>query len=110
MCRWAISSGCDAARSTFPSAAAPRPCAPSRSLDLCAVEYAFLPASPGVYAVGMLHDENNNGKMDTDMLGIPKEGYGASNDARGSFGPPSVNDARFSYAGGVVILRLNTSY
>lgn len=52
-----------------------------------------LPA--GEYAISILHDENGNFEMDTGLFGIPKEGYGASNDARGRFGPPSWEDARF---------------
>lgn len=51
----------------------------------------------GSYAIALLHDENNNGKMDTGMFGIPKEGYGASNDAKAVLGPPSFEDARFEH-------------
>jgi uncharacterized protein (DUF2141 family) len=43
---------------------------------------------PGKYAVRYFHDENLNGKMDTNFMGIPTEGYGFSNNAKGSFGPP----------------------
>ncbi|OGC13576.1 hypothetical protein A2526_02895 [candidate division WOR-1 bacterium RIFOXYD2_FULL_36_8] len=49
----------------------------------------------GTYAIGILHDENLNNKMDTKFFGIPQEGFGASNDAKGLFGPPSFNDAKF---------------
>ncbi len=48
----------------------------------------------GEYAVSILHDENVNGKMDKSMLGIPKEGNGASNNPE-SFGPPKFKDAKF---------------
>jgi len=34
---------------------------------------------PGTYAIACYHDENDNGKLDTNFLGIPKEGTGASN-------------------------------
>lgn len=37
---------------------------------------------PGKYAVAIVHDENGNGKLDTNFLGIPKEGYGASNNPK----------------------------
>jgi uncharacterized protein (DUF2141 family) len=43
---------------------------------------------PGKYAVRYFHDENLNGEMDTNFMGIPTEGYGFSNNAKGSFGPP----------------------
>lgn len=49
-----------------------------------------LPA--GRYAIKLFHDANNNGDLDSNMLGIPVEGYGFSNDA-GRFGPPSFEDA-----------------
>lgn len=64
----------------------------------------------GDYAVAFLHDENANGRMDTNFFGLPKEGYGASNDARGRFGPPSFKDARFRYPGGPWALRLTVAY
>jgi uncharacterized protein (DUF2141 family) len=48
----------------------------------------------GVYAIVAFHDENGNGKLDTNMLGLPTEGYGFSNDARGTFGPPGFDDAK----------------
>lgn len=50
----------------------------------------------GVYAVSCFHDENNNKKMDTRIFGIPKEAYGASNDAKGFMGPPKYEDAKFN--------------
>lgn len=49
----------------------------------------------GEYAVSFVHDENNNKKMDTNFLGIPKEDYGCSNNATGFMGPPKYNDAKF---------------
>jgi uncharacterized protein (DUF2141 family) len=50
---------------------------------------------PGLYAVAVLHDENENLKMDFNFLGMPLEGYGFSNDASGFLGPPSFADAAF---------------
>ena len=41
----------------------------------------------GSYAIRVFHDENKNYKLDTNFIGIPKEGYGFSNDAHGRFGP-----------------------
>jgi len=54
----------------------------------------------GVYGISAFHDENINGKLDTNFIGLPTEDYCASRDARGSFGPPSFSDAKFSYTGG----------
>jgi len=58
----------------------------------------FSGLAPGTYAVSVLHDENNNGKLDTNWLGIPREGVGASNDARAMFGPPSFEAAKIVLA------------
>ncbi len=49
----------------------------------------------GEYAVKVFHDKNRNGELDTDFLGIPKEDYGYSNNARSWFGPPSWDKAKF---------------
>ena len=51
-----------------------------------------------VYALAVYHDENSNGKLDRNMLGIPAEDYGFSNNVRGRFGPPSFQAASFSLA------------
>lgn len=53
----------------------------------------------GEYAVKIYHDENANGKLDTRMLGIPAEGYGFSNNARGKYGPPDYEEAAFMISG-----------
>jgi uncharacterized protein (DUF2141 family) len=55
--------------------------------------------APGVYAVAVLHDENGNGKMDTNILGIPKEGHGASNNPAPKRRPPTFEEAQFTLAG-----------
>lgn len=55
----------------------------------------FSGLEPGTYAAAILHDENDDQKMNTNFLGIPKEGYGFSNDVMGSFGPPSFTKAGF---------------
>lgn len=50
----------------------------------------------GEYAIAVYHDKNENGKIDTNFLGIPKEDYGFSNNARGRFGPASWQDSKFT--------------
>lgn len=59
----------------------------------CSVVFKDVPN--GIYAVSMFHDENNNNKMDSNFLGIPKEDYGCSNNAKGFMGPPKWEDAKF---------------
>ena len=52
----------------------------------------------GSYAVAIIHDENSNKKLDQGEMGIPIEGYGFSNDARGIFGPPDFRLAMFYFS------------
>jgi uncharacterized protein (DUF2141 family) len=49
--------------------------------------------TPGTYAVSAYHDLNGNGQLDSNLMGLPTEPYGFSNNARGSFGPPSFQAA-----------------
>lgn len=49
--------------------------------------------TPGPYALALHHDENNNGKMDLSLLGLPQEGYGFSNDAPVFLGAPPFDAA-----------------
>ena len=51
---------------------------------------------PGNWAVLSCLDENDNGQLDRNILGIPKEPYAFSREARGRFGPPSFEDAAFT--------------
>lgn len=57
-------------------------------------EITLTDLSPGYYAVKVFHDANNNNDLDTNLLGIPIEDYGFSNNANGIFGPPSWNKAK----------------
>lgn len=51
----------------------------------------------GDYAVMVIDDVNNNGKLDTNWMGVPDEGCGASNGAKGGpFGGPPWSDAKFT--------------
>lgn len=50
----------------------------------------------GDYAVSVIHDENENGELDSNMVGIPKEGFAFGNNAMGAFGPPSFDKAKVS--------------
>ena len=50
---------------------------------------------PGKYAIRYFHDENMNGNLDTNKMGIPTEGYGFSNNAYGLFGPKPFKEWLF---------------
>jgi len=56
--------------------------------------------------VPLYNDENMNGKLDTNWLRMPKEGYGFSNDVRALLGAPSFSAASFQYNGGTLLSRL----
>jgi uncharacterized protein (DUF2141 family) len=72
--------------------------------------FVFLDIPPGTYALAVVHDENMNGKLDTNWLGIPKEGYGFSNDAKALLGAPSFSAALFQYDGGTLDLTISLHY
>lgn len=63
---------------------------------------------PGVYAAQGFQDENDNGKIDRTVFGLPAEGIGFSRNAPMRFGPPSFDAAAFSLgaAGGVISFSL----
>jgi len=68
---------------------------------------AFHDLKPGPYAISVLHDENSNKDMDQSTIGIPKEGFGFSNNARGSLGPPSFEKAKFDLQPGAKDTRIS---
>ena len=70
----------------------------------------FTGVAPGTYAVSVVHDENSNGKLDRNFIGMPREGVGASNDAKGHMGPPKFNAASFQYKGGRLDLKIHVNY
>lgn len=70
----------------------------------------FAAVVPGTYAVSVVHDENSNGKLDRNFIGMPREGVGASNDAKGHMGPPKFGAASFPYKGGRLDLKIHVNY
>lgn len=58
-------------------------------------EISFENIPAGHYAVVLFHDENVNGKLDRNFLGIPTEGFGFANNPKIRFGPPSFAAASF---------------
>jgi uncharacterized protein (DUF2141 family) len=59
----------------------------------------FTDVPAGTYAVTVLDDSNSDGKMDFNLIGLPKKGYGFSNDAKATFSPPAFSAASFNYSG-----------
>lgn len=77
------------------------PDAPEKALKIRKVKahqsglsFSFVDLAEGSYAVSFVHDENGNDKLDTNGLGIPKEGFGFSRDPKINFGAPSFDEAR----------------
>lgn len=48
----------------------------------------------GEYGISVVHDENDNGDIDSNAFGIPTEGFAFGNNAMGMFGPPSFEKAK----------------
>ena len=59
------------------------------------VSLTFKDLADGEYAISLFVDENGNGKLDSNAIGIPLEPFAFSNDAMGNFGPPSFEQAKF---------------
>ena len=60
------------------------------------ITVAFDNLPPGTYAVGAYHDENGNDHLDTNLLGLPIEGYALSNGVRAVLSRPRFIDAAFT--------------
>lgn len=65
-------------------------------VDSQAVSWKLNDIPYGDYGIAVFHDENKNGKMDKNFLGIPQEAYGFSNNMRVTFGPPGWDKAKFT--------------
>lgn len=74
------------------------------------VTLVFKDVPTGKYAFSAYHDENANGKMDRNLIGIPTEGYAFSRDARGRRGPPSFDDAVFEVKDGNSNMTVTLNY
>ena len=66
----------------------------------------FSNLGPGRYAAVAFHDENGNGKLDKNFLGVPAEPYGFSNNAQGFLGPPTFGDAAMVLGDGESAIRI----
>lgn len=64
----------------------------------------------GDYAISIIHDENDNGELDSNMMGIPKEGFAFGNNAMGMFGPPDFDKAKVSVNGQKVKQEITLKY
>lgn len=67
------------------------------------VIFHFERLTAGTYAVSVVYDEDLNGKLNTGLLGIPTELVGMSNNAKGTFGPPTFEHASFALSQSLAI-------
>ncbi len=72
------------------------------------IEFACVPQKE--YAIALVHDENNNGDMDKNFFGIPKEGYAFSNNYRPTIKSPNFKQASFKASSDKTTLKLNIIY
>ena len=71
----------------------------------------FKDVTPGTYAVIVFHDANQNGKLDKNFLGVPQEGYAASNNVRPLMSAPEFKEASFVVPGAsVTAIKLQIRY
>lgn len=70
--------------------------------DADALTLRFPDLADGAYAVQVMHDENGNGRLDANFLGMPVEGYGFSNNPQ-VMRRPTYDEARFDLAGDATI-------
>lgn len=74
-----------------------------------AIQYTFSDIPNGDYAIAVVHDINNNGKLDKNLFGIPIESYGFSNNAAATFGAPSFDKAKF-HLNGTYTVKIKMKY
>ncbi len=58
--------------------------------------------APGTYAMTFIHDENDNGKLDKNFLGMPTEGYGVSNNRTYATKAPNWTECKFAVERGKI--------
>jgi uncharacterized protein (DUF2141 family) len=63
----------------------------------------------GEYAIKLYHDENMDGELNSNFLGIPTENYGFSNNASGTFGPADYDDAKFLFEQSDMIMNISVN-
>jgi uncharacterized protein (DUF2141 family) len=64
----------------------------------------------GTYALFAFHDEDGDGKVRSNFVGMPTEGVGASNNAKGRMGPPSFKAASIRVAGEETVVAFSLRY
>lgn len=71
------------------------------------IKVSFENITAGTYTVSVIHDENDNGELDSNFMGIPNEPYGISMNGKNMFGPPSYEKAKFELSDKAVNLTIS---
>ena len=74
------------------------------------VTVLFENLKPGGYGLSVIHDENENGELDSNFVGMPKEGFAFGNNAMGMFGPPDFEKALVQVNGEKVVQVISLKY
>jgi uncharacterized protein (DUF2141 family) len=87
-----------ASAATFPGKGEPL-AVKTAAIDHGRAQIEFPDLVPGDYAFAVMHDEDGDGSMDRNWVGLPSEGWAFSHDAKPSFGPPTWDDAKVAVSG-----------
>ena len=74
------------------------------------VSATFEQLSPGEYAVAVIHDDNEDGKLNTGLFGIPKEGFGFSRNPRIGMSAPKFEETAISVSGENTKIKIEMNY
>jgi uncharacterized protein (DUF2141 family) len=70
----------------------------------------FHEVAPGAYMISAVHDENDNGKLDKGLFGMPKEGYGVSNNRTYALKGPDFTESVVKFGDGLNSISIRLRY
>ncbi|MEP0917502.1 DUF2141 domain-containing protein [Leptolyngbya sp. DQ-M1] len=84
----------------------------SRSVEAkeASVSVIFDQLSPGKYAVAVIHDDNGDGKLNTGIFGIPKEGFGFSRNPKIGMSAPKFEETAVQVSGDGMKIQIDMNY
>jgi uncharacterized protein (DUF2141 family) len=98
----------------FDSEAAYKQLRPAKCLVVVAVQpittCVFQDIAPGAYMITAVHDENDNGVLDKTIFGMPKEGYGVSNNHTYAFKGPEFTESAVQLGNGLQSVSIRLRY
>ena len=74
------------------------------------VTFTIAGLAPGSYGISVLHDENQNHKLDRDLFGRPKEGIGFGNNPKIGFSTPTWKQSTVHVAGASIQAEVDLRY